>query len=96
MSSWAACEGFLPDDEALGATEARVLALVSEQSHAVYAQAAGRLAERPGAGVARTPGLAPRVERSSVRAGASVAQRRPRTFDGAATVVSVSTIAIEG
>jgi pimeloyl-ACP methyl ester carboxylesterase len=49
-------ENFLPDDEALAAIAAPVLVLVSEDSHAVYAQAAGRLADRLGVEVTRTPG----------------------------------------
>ena len=49
-------EGFLPHDETLAAIAAPVMVLVSEQSHAVYAQAAGRLAERLGVEVTRTPG----------------------------------------
>lgn len=49
-------EDFLPDDDALVTIAAPVLVLVSQDSHAVYAQAAGRLAERLGVGVTRTPG----------------------------------------
>jgi pimeloyl-ACP methyl ester carboxylesterase len=49
-------ESFLPDDEALAAIVAPVLVLVSDDSHAVYAQAAGRLAERLGVEITRTPG----------------------------------------
>jgi pimeloyl-ACP methyl ester carboxylesterase len=49
-------EGFLPDDGSLAAIAAPVMVLVSEQSHAVYAQAAERLAERLGVEVMRTPG----------------------------------------
>ena len=49
-------EGFLPDDEMLATIAAPVLALVSEQSHAVYTHAAGRLAARLGIEVTRTPG----------------------------------------
>jgi pimeloyl-ACP methyl ester carboxylesterase len=49
-------EGFLPEDETL-ASVAPALVLVSEHSSsAVYAQAAGRLAERLGVEVTRTPG----------------------------------------
>ncbi len=49
-------EGFLPDDETLAAIAAPVLVLVSEQSLPVYAQAAGRLAERLGIAATWTPG----------------------------------------
>ena len=49
-------EGFLPDDKTLAAIAVPVMVLVSEQSHAVYAQAAGRLAHRLGVEVTRTPG----------------------------------------
>jgi pimeloyl-ACP methyl ester carboxylesterase len=49
-------EGFLPDDKTLAAIAVPVMVLVSEQSHAVYAQAAGRLANRLGVEVTRTPG----------------------------------------
>ena len=49
-------EGFLPDDAALAAIAAPVMVLVSTQTHAVYGQAAGRLAERLGVQVTRTPG----------------------------------------
>jgi pimeloyl-ACP methyl ester carboxylesterase len=49
-------EGFLPDDETLADNTVPVLVLVSEQSQPVYAQAAGRLAERLGVAVRRTPG----------------------------------------
>ena len=48
-------EGFLPD-ETLADNTVPVLVLVSEQSQPVYAQAAGRLAERLGVAVRRTPG----------------------------------------
>jgi pimeloyl-ACP methyl ester carboxylesterase len=49
-------EGFLPDDAVLAAIAAPVMVLVSTQTHAVYGQAAGRLAERLGVQVTRTPG----------------------------------------
>jgi len=49
-------EGFLPDDETLAATAVPVMVLVSEQTHAVYGQAAGRLAQRLGVEVTHTPG----------------------------------------
>jgi pimeloyl-ACP methyl ester carboxylesterase len=49
-------EGYLPDDETLAAIAAPVMVLVSEQSLPVYAQAAGRLAQRLGVEVTRTPG----------------------------------------
>ena len=49
-------EGFLPDDKTLAAIAVPVMVLVSEESHAVYAQAAGRLAHRLGVEVTRTPG----------------------------------------
>lgn len=49
-------ESFLPDDKTLAAITVPVMVLVSEQSHAVYAQAAGRLAHRLGVEVTRTPG----------------------------------------
>jgi pimeloyl-ACP methyl ester carboxylesterase len=49
-------ETFLPEDAALAAIRVPVMVLVSEQSHAFYSQAAGRLAERLGVDVARTPG----------------------------------------
>ena len=49
-------EGFLPDDKTLAAIAVPVMVLVSEESHAVYAQAAGRLAHRLGVEVTHTPG----------------------------------------
>jgi pimeloyl-ACP methyl ester carboxylesterase len=49
-------EGFLPDDETLAAIAVPVMVLVSEQTHAVYGQAARRLAHRLGAEVTHTPG----------------------------------------
>jgi pimeloyl-ACP methyl ester carboxylesterase len=49
-------EGFLPDDATLAAIAVPVMVLVSTQTHAVYGQAAGRLAERLGVEVATTPG----------------------------------------
>jgi pimeloyl-ACP methyl ester carboxylesterase len=49
-------ESFLPDDQTLAAIVAPVMVLISEQSLAVYAQAAGRLAQRFGVEVTRTPG----------------------------------------
>jgi pimeloyl-ACP methyl ester carboxylesterase len=49
-------QGYLPDDETLAANAAPVLVLVSEGSLPVYAQAAGRLAQRLGVEVASTPG----------------------------------------
>jgi pimeloyl-ACP methyl ester carboxylesterase len=49
-------EDALPDTETLAAIAAPVMVLVSEQTHGVYAQAAGRLAERLGVEVTRTPG----------------------------------------
>lgn len=49
-------EGYLPDAETLAAIAAPVLVLFSEGSHPVYAQAAGRLAQRLGVEVASTPG----------------------------------------
>lgn len=49
-------EGYLPDDETLAAIAAPVMVLVSQHSLPVYAQAAGRLAERLGVDVTRTPG----------------------------------------
>jgi hypothetical protein len=48
-------EGFLPDDETLAAIAVPVMVLVSEQTHAVYGQAAGRLAQRLGVEVTHTP-----------------------------------------
>jgi pimeloyl-ACP methyl ester carboxylesterase len=49
-------EGLLPDDEALAAIAAPVQVLVSEQGRLPGHQAAGRLAERLGVAVIRTPG----------------------------------------
>jgi pimeloyl-ACP methyl ester carboxylesterase len=47
---------YLPDDETLAAIAAPVQLLVSEGSLPGFAQAAGRLAERLGVEVTRTPG----------------------------------------
>jgi pimeloyl-ACP methyl ester carboxylesterase len=49
-------EGFLPDDATLAAIAVPVMVLVSTQTHAVYGQAAGRLAQRLGVEVTSTPG----------------------------------------
>jgi pimeloyl-ACP methyl ester carboxylesterase len=49
-------EGYLPDDATLAAIALPVMVLVSTQTHGVYGQAAGRLAERLGVKVTRTPG----------------------------------------
>jgi pimeloyl-ACP methyl ester carboxylesterase len=49
-------EGYLPDNATLAAVAIPVMVLVSTQTHAVYGQAAGRLAERLGIEVTRTPG----------------------------------------
>jgi pimeloyl-ACP methyl ester carboxylesterase len=49
-------EGFLPDDAALAAIAAPVMVLVGTQTHAVYVQAARRLAQRLGVEVTSTPG----------------------------------------
>jgi pimeloyl-ACP methyl ester carboxylesterase len=49
-------EGYLPDDETLAANAIPVMVMVSTRTHAVYGQAAGRLAERLGVEVTRTPG----------------------------------------
>ena len=49
-------EGYLPDDATLAAIAVPVMVLVSTQTHGVYGQAAGRLAERLGVEVTRTPG----------------------------------------
>jgi pimeloyl-ACP methyl ester carboxylesterase len=49
-------EGYLPDDATLAAVAIPMMVLVSTQTHAVYVQAAGRLAERLGIEVTRTPG----------------------------------------
>jgi pimeloyl-ACP methyl ester carboxylesterase len=49
-------EGFLPDDATMGAIAVPVMVLVGTQTHAVYQQAAGRLAERLGVEVASMPG----------------------------------------
>jgi pimeloyl-ACP methyl ester carboxylesterase len=49
-------ENFLPDETTLAAITAPSLVLVSDGSLPVYAEAAGRLAERLGIEVTRTPG----------------------------------------
>jgi pimeloyl-ACP methyl ester carboxylesterase len=49
-------ESFLPDDQTLATLAAPVMVLVSTSTHAVYAQAADRLAERLGVDVSQTPG----------------------------------------
>ena len=49
-------EGYLPDDATLAAIAVPVMVLVSTQTHGVDGQAAGRLAERLGVEVTRTPG----------------------------------------
>jgi pimeloyl-ACP methyl ester carboxylesterase len=49
-------EGYLPDDATLAAIAVPVMVLVSTQTHAVYGQAAGRLVQRLGVEVTRTPG----------------------------------------
>jgi pimeloyl-ACP methyl ester carboxylesterase len=49
-------ESFLPGDGTLAAIAAPILVLVSDQGLSVYTQAGGRLAQRLGAEVTRTPG----------------------------------------
>jgi pimeloyl-ACP methyl ester carboxylesterase len=49
-------EGYLPDDDTLGAIAAPVQVLISEESHPFFAQAARRLAERLRVDVGWTPG----------------------------------------
>jgi pimeloyl-ACP methyl ester carboxylesterase len=49
-------EGYLPDDDTLGAIAAPVQVLISAESHPFFAQAARRLAERLDVDVSRTPG----------------------------------------
>jgi pimeloyl-ACP methyl ester carboxylesterase len=49
-------EGYLPDDDTLGAIAAPVQVLISAESHPFFAQAARRLAERLGVEVSRAPG----------------------------------------
>jgi pimeloyl-ACP methyl ester carboxylesterase len=49
-------EGFLPDDETLAAVTVPVQLLISDNGRQPWHQAAGRLAERLGVDVTRTPG----------------------------------------
>jgi hypothetical protein len=73
-------ENFLPDEEALAAIAASVLVLVSDDSHAVYAQAAGRLAQRLGVEVTRTPGTHTAYRATSATPGScSPSRGRPRS-----------------
>jgi pimeloyl-ACP methyl ester carboxylesterase len=51
-----AFDSYLPGQETLASITIPIELLVSEQSHAFFAEAAGRLAERLGVDVARTPG----------------------------------------
>ena len=51
-----AFDSYLPDEETLASITIPVMLLVSEQSHAFFAEAAARLAQRLGIDVARTPG----------------------------------------
>ena len=51
-----AFDSYLPDQETLASITIPIELLVSEQSHAFFAQAAGRLAGRLGVDVAHTPG----------------------------------------
>jgi pimeloyl-ACP methyl ester carboxylesterase len=51
-----AFDSYLPDEQTLASITIPIKLLVSEQSHAFFAEAAARLAERLGVEVARTPG----------------------------------------
>ena len=51
-----AFDSYLPDEETLASITIPIKLLVSEHSHAFFAEAAARLAERLGVEVARTPG----------------------------------------
>ena len=74
-------EGYLPDDATLAAIAVPVMVLVSTQTHGVDGQAAGRLAERLGVEVTRTPG----THGPTTTTRASLLRPSARSFDSPAS-----------